>query len=239
MQKPEVDSVVNPFPAQNLATTSESDTGLLETAELSSLNIVTSNQVQQLNIQPQYLSSSLQICSGSIPTTTSTGPHLSVCVTTSCTDLPTEKLVVSMPNPSFVPPRSQPTSIAHASFTPQLNDRLPVVNASSFQVKFLTASMKVCAGCRNGYQRGLDGKGLPSPPYDLCLVRKEQHLFYNVVTGRQQLSALKNVHYHPNLTCPKACCPSFDSSQVQIPNEVREKLLPEHWLFLLHTYGCV
>ena len=239
VQKPEVDSVVNPFPAQNLATTSESDTGQLETTELSSLNIVTSNQVQQLNIQPQYLSSSLQICSGSIPTTTSTGPHVSVCVTTSCADLPTEKLVVSMPNLSFVPPRSQPTSIAHASFTPQLNDRLPVVNASSFQVKFLTASIKVCAGCRNGYQRGLDGKGLPSPPYDLCLVRKEQHLFYNVVTGRQQLSALKNVHYHPNLTCPKARCPSFDSSQVQIPNEVREKLLPEHWLFLLHTYGCV
>ena len=122
---------------------------------------------------------------------------------------------------------------------PQLNDRLPVISASSFQVKFLTALIKVCAGCRNGYQHEPDEKGLPSPPYDLCLVRKEQHLFYNVVTGRQQLSALKNVHYHPNLACPKARCPSFDSSQVQIPNEIKEKLLPEHWLFLLRTYGCL
>ena len=142
-----------PFPISIL---SESDTGLLENAELSSLNIVTSNQVQQLNIHPQYLSSSFQICSGSMPTATSTkcaSPHLSVCVTMSSADLPPENLVVSIPqcgNPSFVPPNSQPTPIAHASFTPQLNDRL---SASSFQVKFLKALIKVCAGCGNGNQR--------------------------------------------------------------------------------------
>ena len=71
------------------------------------------------------------------------------------------------------------------------------------------------------------------------LVRKEQHLFYNVATGRQQLSALRNVHYHANLACPKARCQNFDPSQVQVPDEIREKLLPEHWLLLLQTYGCV
>ena len=192
--------------------------------------------MQQLNIHPQYLSLSLQICSGpgSIPTATfieCASPHLSVCVTTSCADLPTEKLVVSMPlcgNPSSVS-HSQPTPIAHTSFTPKLNDRLPVINASSFQVKFLTTSIEVCGGCRNGYQRGPDGKD--------CLLHHIMIFVKNSTffTMWWQLSALKNVHHHPNLTCPKACYPSFDSSQVQIPNEVRENLFPDHWLFLLHT----
>ena len=118
-------------------------------------------------------------------------------------------------------------------------EQRPVVNASAFEVKFLTASIKVCAGCRKGYQSRPDGKGLPSPPYNLCLVRKEQHLFYNVVSGRQQLSSMRNVHYHANLACPKARCQNFDPSQVQIPKEIKEKLLPVHWLFLLQTYGCV
>ena len=82
----------------------------------------------------------------------------------------------------------------------------------------------------NGYQHGPDGKELPSPPYIICLVRKEHYLFYNVATGRQRLSALKNVHYHANQICPKARCQNFDRSQVQIPND---------WLFLLQTYGCI
>ena len=135
----------------------------------------------------------------------------------------------------------QPSQVAqsHTLSARWSTEQLPVVNASTFQVKFLTASIKVCAGCRNGYQSGPDGKGLPSPPYNLCLVRKEQHLFYNVATGRQQLSALRNVHYHPNLTCPKSRCQNFDPSQVQVPDEIRDKLLPVHWLFLLQTYGCV
>ena len=77
-------------------------------------------------------------------------------------------------NLSFVL-HSQPTPIAHTSLAPRLNEQLPVVNASSFQVKFLTVSIKVCACCRNVYQHGPDGKGLPSLPHNLCLVRKEQH----------------------------------------------------------------
>ena len=210
--------------------------------------MVTSNQVQQLNVNQKYISSSLHVGSHNTPTATFTGniectnPHVSVCMTTSSANLPPEQSVISTAqrgNLSLVPHHSQPSPVAHTSFAPQFSEQLPVVSASSFQVKFLTASIKVCAGCRNGYQRGPGGKGLPSPPHNLCLVRKEQHLFYNVATGRQQLSAPKNVHYRANLMCPKARCQSFDRSQVQIPDEVREQHLPEHWLFLLQTYGCV
>ena len=72
---------------------------------------------------------------------------------------------------------------------------------------------------------------------DIILVRKERHLYYNVVNQRQQLSALSNVHYHANVVCPRLKFPLFNPKHVEVPNEVRLKLLPEHWLFLLQTFG--
>ena len=59
-----------------------------------------------------------------------------------------------------------------------------VVVIQPFQVKILTPAIKICAGCQNGYAWGEDG------PLDLRLVHKEQHLYYNVVNGKQQLSYL-------------------------------------------------
>ena len=52
----------------------------------------------------------------------------------------------------------------------------------------ITPSIKICAGCRNGYARASDGKSCLPPPLDLCLVQKEQHLYYNVIYEKQQLS---------------------------------------------------
>ena len=106
------------------------------------------------------------------------------------------------------------------------------ISSHPFQLKFLTASIKVCAGCRGGYVRG-------SPPEDLCLVRKEQHLYYNVVNGRQQYSSLSYVQYHANTNCPRLQCPDFNPNTVEIPDSVRDKLLPEHWLFLIQVFGIV
>ena len=83
-----------------------------------------------------------------------------------------------------------------------------------------------------GYDKG-------PPPQDLCLVRKEQHLNYNVINGRQQYSNLSNVHYHANANCPRLRCPDFNPNTVEIPDSVRNKLLPEHWLFLIQVFGIV
>ena len=245
IRKPDVDSVINPFLLQD-QTASESDIIPAESGESSSINVVTSNQVQQLNIHPQYISLSLHLTSHNnmstlpIPANVVQDTHPNISLPGASLQpegSAVSKTIAPHGNVSLVHGHSKATPVQ--SLAPTLNEPLPVVNASSFQVKFLTGAIKVCAGCRNGYQRGPDGKGLPPPPYDLCLVRKEQHLFYNVASGRQQLSALRNVHYHANLTCPKACCQSFDRSQVQIPDEMRNKVLPEHWFFLLQTYGCV
>ncbi len=84
------------------------------------------------------------------------------------------------------------------------------------QVKFLTASIKVCAGCGGGYD----------PPMDIILVRKERHLYYNVVNQRQQLSTMANVHYHANVVCPRLKFPLLDPKTVEVPEDVRPKLAP-------------
>ena len=79
-----------------------------------------------------------------------------------------------------------------------LPQRMVIPDNQSFEVKFLTGYIKICAGCQNGYACLPNGKSLPAP-LDLCLVHKEQHVYYNVVNNRQQLSLPSNVHYHAAL----------------------------------------
>lgn len=70
-----------------------------------------------------------------------------------------------------------------------------MVASYPFQVKFLTPAIKICAGCRKGYLRSEDGRA--PPPLDICLVHKEQHLYYNVVNAKQQLSSLSIIMQIP------------------------------------------
>ena len=68
-------------------------------------------------------------------------------------------------------------------------------------------------------------------------VHKELHLYYNVVTARQQPSSMMNVHYHAYLPCPCIRCCSFNPAEVETPEEVGTKLSPKQWLFLIWTIG--
>jgi len=113
-----------------------------------------------------------------------------------------------------------------------------VVVSLPFEVKFLTPLIKICAGCRKGYSRGADGKSCLPPPQDLCLVHKEQHLYYNVVNCKQQLSSLTNVHYHANLNCLRARFPSFNPNTIHVPDSIKLKLQPEHCVRHLELNDC-
>ena len=132
-------------------------------------------------------------------------------------------------------------TIKHSEFKspaePTRSQSIISSSAGPFQLKFLTALVKICAGCRGPYSRAADGKSPPSPPMDIILVRKEQHLYFNNVTGRQQLSTPSNVHYHANLSCPRQRCPDFDPNKVEVPHDVKKRLQPAHWLFLVQTFG--
>ena len=74
-------------------------------------------------------------------------------------------------------------------------------------------------------------KSLP-PLNNLCLVHKEQHLYYNVPNGWQQLSSLSNVHYHANVECPKVWFANFVPSAILVPDDLKPKLLEVHKVFL-------
>ena len=43
--------------------------------------------------------------------------------------------------------------------------------------------------------------------------------------------------YHANLSCPHQRCPNFDPNAVEVPDDVKAKRLPVHWLFLVQTFG--
>ena len=105
-----------------------------------------------------------------------------------------------------------------------------------FEVKFLTGYIKFCAVCRNGYSHSPNGNSLPAP-LDLCLVHKEQHLYYNVVNNRRQLSSPSNVHYHVDVNCVKLRYPDFNPQAVQIPPDVRMQLQPAYQVMLYQTFG--
>ena len=62
-------------------------------------------------------------------------------------------------------------------------------------------------------------KSLP-PLNDLCLVHKEQHLYYNV----PKLSSLSNVHYHANVECPKVRFANFVPSAVLVPDDLKPSI---------------
>ena len=135
-----------------------------------------------------------------------------------------------------ISPQNMTTPFQYNPQPPNVQQQRNNLSTSPFSIKFLTAAIKICAGCRAGFARAVDGKSCLPPPYDLCLVHKEQHLYYNVVNGRQQLSALNNVHYHANTTCPKARFPAFAPNSVQVPQELISKLKASHWSFLFDMF---
>ena len=109
-----------------------------------------------------------------------------------------------------------------------------VTSTQPFKINFLTPAIKICAGCQKGYARSEDGKICLPPPFDLRLVHKEQHLYYNVGNGKQQLPSLSNVHYYANVSCPKIWFTEFNPQDVGVPQKLQGKLQQSHRIFFRH-----
>jgi len=108
--------------------------------------------------------------------------------------------------------------------------------SNPFFVKFLTKQIKVCQGCRSGYQRGLNGDALP-PPYDIVIGHFERQQYSYQVTGITRLSRETCAHYHAFPQCILAKFPNFQPTELSIPNEVLLKLNATHKSFLNSTFG--
>ena len=105
-----------------------------------------------------------------------------------------------------------------------------------FVVKFLSKQIRICQGCRSGYQRGLNGDPLP-PPYDIIIGHFERQQYSDQVTGLTRLSRETCAHYHAFPQCIHAKFPEFQPTELSIPDEVFMKLNATHKSFLNSTFG--
>ena len=108
--------------------------------------------------------------------------------------------------------------------------------SNPFFVKFLTKQIRVCQGCRSGYQRDLNGDPLP-PPYDIIIGHFERQQYSDPVTGLTRLSRETCAHYHAHPQCIYAKHPKFQPNKVHIHDEVLKKLSGIHKQFLIKTFG--
>ena len=106
-----------------------------------------------------------------------------------------------------------------------------------FFVKFLTRQIKICQGCRSGYQRDHKGNSLPPPPYDIVIGHFERQQYCDRVTGLSRLPRETCVHYHAYPPCIRAKHPTFQCNELHISAEVLANLSGSHKLFLNTTFG--
>ena len=242
-KKPEIETYVDPFStASQPATSSFCEVPGMESVPPAYLTTsVLGRQVSQTSAQPQSYHASPPISVSVTQTCRQNSPPLSHQLCTppihSTASLTGNQIcqLNFLPQNVSSPVQSSSIQLTQPSSLPQPAS----LSSQPFEVKLLTPAIKICAGCRKGYARSGDGKSCLPPPFDLCLVHKEQHLYYNVVNGKQQLSALSNVHYHANVSCPRIRFPQFNPQSVQVPQQLQAKLQPAHWLFLLQTFGVV
>ena len=95
-------------------------------------------------------------------------------------------------------------------------DVLPSSSAQPYTFKLLTASIKVCAGCRLGYFNR-------SPPYDICIVHKETRPIKNPQTNEDIIVPV-NAHYHASKSCILLKDPKFSPKQLIVPENMKERL---------------
>ena len=101
-----------------------------------------------------------------------------------------------------------------------------------FFLKMLTKSIKICAGCRLGYD---NSTSMPSPPYNICIAHEESRVI-SPATGKS-FSTATTVHYHANPQCIWLRYPSFVCQELQVPSDVSTKLQEEHKIYLYHYFG--
>ena len=118
----------------------------------------------------------------------------------------------------------RPTTATASAISPQ--DMVP----KPFKLKFLTNQIKVCADCKQGYQRRTD------PPYDICIVHEESIW---IVQHDMPFKKSTNAHYHGNATCITIKHPAFQPNCVEIPPDVKVRLLPVHKHYLRDHFGII
>jgi hypothetical protein len=114
---------------------------------------------------------------------------------------------------------------ASTSSSPQ---GLTPFEGTGFFFKWVTRRITVCQGKCGRPMRTQNGS-LFSPPYDLCIARKEQRSYCK--NGQKHLGRVRDSHYH----FKKSCVP--DASSIEVPGDVRARWGKNHRTQLENEFG--
>ena len=139
------------------------------------------------------------------------------------------------PQPYFTPPSpfafpNVPTPFSSAQYKDN-----PLESDNPFQLKMLNHMMKVCAGCRGGYEKKQDGS-LPDPPDDICICHEETITLTEPVSKKPFQKKTK-VHYHCRKECVPIKNPNFQLNTLEVPSNVSSNLTNVHWKYLREQFG--
>ena len=108
-------------------------------------------------------------------------------------------------------------------------------NVNPFYLKKLAGNIRVCQGCR-GSLRLVDGS-IPTPLYDLVIVRLEKRQFMDQSGALKTPSRASAAHYRAHLACVRAGDPGFIASSLVIPADIAVVLTAQHQELLLLEFG--
>ena len=84
-------------------------------------------------------------------------------------------------------------------------------------MKFKTRQVRICQACRKDYDGANDTLGL-------VVAHAERRIISNPATGSQFLGKEGNSHYHAHVNCIRIADTSFQSQDLVVPEDLKEKL---------------
>lgn len=107
-----------------------------------------------------------------------------------------------------------------------------------FTLQWLTGKIRKCYGCGNSLRT--ETNAVPKPPYDIVVRYKERRYYRDPDTQVLKLTkSEENTYYHPMLKCIHMKHPSFNKSQLYIPVDLANNLLPLHRSHIFDTFNIM
>ena len=103
---------------------------------------------------------------------------------------------------------------------------------SAFQLCFRAGNTSVC----NGYRSRFDKQA--QSPYNLCVQHEEWRSYTSPVTHLPE-SRYENAYYHAHPHCIQLKWSNFHPTDLQVPDEIKVHLTPEHKQLLFSLFGLL
>ena len=102
----------------------------------------------------------------------------------------------------------------------------------SYFVKMLTKQIRICAGCRLGFN---NEHAIPPSPYNICIAHEEPRQI--TPSGKKPFVTKSILHYHANPSCIWMNNTSFLPQSIEIPPALIDKLDDNNKYYLMQ-YFC-